>query len=353
MKLGFVTQVYDAEDAVLGFVPRWVEGLAKNCEKVCVVALKVGDVGQLPANVEVREMGQRGKIGRYMRFRKFLSDALGKQGFEALLAHMVPRYARLADRYVRKNGGRTYLWYTHKGVDSRLLKAIPLVDKVFTASAESMRVDTPKKVVTGHGIDLQHFDVKRTTRVRKGPHLLSVGRLTPSKDPITALRALAELRRRGIPATMEWVGAGLVGTDVNYSRDVLHQAEVHQVGTFVEWGGMLPYLRIPKKYSQADLMVSTSLTGSVDKVVLEAMASRLPVIASGEAYPPLWTTLGQGAQELQFKAGDHIALANGIEALWAKTPDERQELGQTLRDIVSEDHEVDALMARLVAAMSQ
>ncbi len=351
MKLVFVTQVYDCNDGVLGFVPEWVRGLANHAEHVMVLALEVGDLGDLPDNVEVRRIGRKGKVARFLRYRKFLRTALATQGCDALLAHMVPRYASLANGIVRKNGARNYLWYTHRGVDRRLLRAVSLVDKVFTASDESLRVDTSKKVVTGHGIDVKHFAGDRHTEKRGGPRLLAVGRLTPSKDAITTVKAVAELRSRGIDASLHWIGAGLVDADVDYARDVLHQCELLELTQHVEWMGAVPYLKIPYHFLNADMLVSSSRTGSVDKVVLEAMASRLPFIASGEAYAPLVTSLGARAADLAFPEGNHTAMADRVQKLWEQGREEREVLGHSLCEIVQRDHEVDDLMGRLIQAM--
>ncbi len=352
MKLVFVTQVYDVDDNVLGFVPRWVEGLAKNVERLKVLALEVGHKGSLPPNVEVREIGRKGRLRRWLRYRNYLRQAFGEQGYTALLAHMVPRYASLADGLVRRHGGRNYLWYTHKGVDQRLERAAEVVDKIFTASEVSLRLPTEKKVVTGHGIDLQHFPWVAAREAEGGPRLLCVGRLTPAKDPLTALRAMALLQQRGLHCTMEWIGDGLVKADVNFSRQVLHEAEMLGVALHVDWAGMVPYRRIPARYAHADLLLSTSRTGSVDKVVLEAMATGLPVVASGEAYPPLWNRLdAETAAKMTFPGGQAEALADRIEAWWATSAAERSAVGQSLRAIVEADHEVERLMGRLVGEM--
>ncbi|MDF1836558.1 MAG: glycosyltransferase, partial [Planctomycetota bacterium] len=227
------------------------------------------------------------------------------------------------------------------------------VDKVFSASDESLRVDSPKQVVTGHGIHVEHFAAQRPNTVREGPQLLAVGRLTPSKDALTTLQAVGELRSRGIPATLKWIGAGLVDADVNYAREVLHQAEVLKLSKHVEWKGAVPYRKIAEHYLGADLLVSSSRTGSVDKVVLEAMASRLPFVASGEAYAPLVTSLGDRAAGLAFCEGDPRALADRVQALWEEGADGRAKLGGELRDIVARDHEVNDLMGRLVKAMGK
>jgi hypothetical protein len=86
-----LTQVIDAKDAVLGFVPRWVEGLARRCERVRVVALEAGDTGALPANVDVRVVGRKGVLVRWLRYRRILREALGKDGFDAVLARAVDK----------------------------------------------------------------------------------------------------------------------------------------------------------------------------------------------------------------------------------------------------------------------
>ncbi|MCC6405710.1 MAG: hypothetical protein IT453_00995, partial [Planctomycetes bacterium] len=215
MKLVFLTQVLDRGDAVLGFVPRWIEGFARHAERVRVVALEVGDTSALPANVDWREVGRRGVIRRYLRYRSILKEALERDGFDAVLAHMVPRYANVAAPFVQKNGARLYLWYTHGGVDARLERAVRQVEKVFTATPESLRVASPKTVVTGHGVDLAHFD-PRGARPDEPTVLLSVGRLTPSKDPLTVIEAVARLAARGRDVRLEWVGGGLAAGDAEY-----------------------------------------------------------------------------------------------------------------------------------------
>ena len=178
-----------------------------------VLALEVGDTSDLPGNVDWVELGRTGAVGRYLRYRGAVRRAFS-EGFDGLLTHMVPRYSTLAAGWARRAGAPHYLWYTHKGVDGRLLRAIERVDGVFTASEESLRVDTPKRIVTGHGIDADHFDVARRAfsdgpGASGGGHLLSVGRLTPAKDPECVLDAVARLRAEGRAVELTWAGGGL------------------------------------------------------------------------------------------------------------------------------------------------
>ncbi|MEM9381188.1 MAG: glycosyltransferase family 4 protein [Planctomycetota bacterium] len=353
MKLVFVTQVLDRGDAVLGFVLRWVEGLARHAESVRVVALTVGDTSGLPDNVDWIALGRRGVVGRYLRYRAALRRSF-REGYDGLLTHMVPRYSAVGARWARAADVPHYLWYTHKGVDARLLRAVEVVDGVFTASDASMRVDTPKKIVTGHGIDALHFDalprVPRDGRTR----LLSVGRLTPSKDPLVVVEALSHLRDEGRDVTLTWAGAALARGDDEYGAMVQRAIEGRGLGDSVHLVGAVPYPEVPELYRDADLFVSASRTGSVDKVVLESMASRLPFVSCNESIPPLLLgdeDLAPAADDFVFPVGDAERLADRIRGWIDMDPVERARRAGLLRDLIVRDHEVDRLMERLVATM--
>ena len=360
MTTTIVTQVIDADDAILGFVSRWVRGLAEHVEALRVVALEVGATDDLPANVDLREIGRRGVVGRYLRYRSVLREALERDGYDCVLAHMVPRYALVAERPARRAGAGLYLWYTHKGVDTRLVRAVPRVDRVFTATAESLRVESPRKLVTGHGIDLCHFAPANPEaagaadggRSQGRPaRVLSVGRLTPAKDPLTVIAAVSMLLARGREVELELVGAGLVSADVGYRRAVEEAIELGGLTDRVILTGSVPYPEIPAIYKRADLLVNASLTGSLDKVVLEAMATGVPVISCNDSVPAVLASLGERSGELGFPPGEAAALADRMEAVLDLAPAARTALGAELRAIVARDHEVDALMARLVREM--
>ncbi len=350
MKLLFLTQVLDREDAVLGFVSRWVRGLAAECEEVRVIALEVGDTSDLPSNVSWREIGRKGRVGRYLRYKRVLKEALAGDAFDAVLAHMVPRYALVAAKPARRAGAGLFLWYTHAGVDARLRRAVKNVDRAFTASPESLRIDTPVKLVTGHGIDVEHFPlVPEPTGMEL--RLLSVGRLTPTKDPLTIFEALTLLRRQGVDAQLEIVGGGLTASDVGYEAEVRSKLAALGLLDSVHLAGARPYPEIPAAYASANIVINASLTGSLDKVTLEAMASGRPVISCNDSAPGLFASLGADADLLLFEAGDAERLAHNIKELARMGAESRAALGQRLRQIVQDEHEIDGLMARLVSEM--
>ncbi|MFT7670908.1 MAG: glycosyltransferase involved in cell wall biosynthesis [Planctomycetota bacterium] len=350
MKLLFLTQTLDRDDAVLGFVSRWIVGLAQHCEAVRVVALEVGNTSDMPDNVDWRELGRKGRVGRFLRYKKFLREAFVSDGYDVVLSHMVPRYTLVSHNPAQRAGVREYLWYTHAGVDARLRKAVEQVDKVFTASDESLRLDIPNKRVTGHGIDLAHFesDVLPQSSPRR---LLSVGRMTPRKDPLTILSALGLLVEAGYDLHLDLVGAGLTGSDEGYADSVRSRIAELGLKHRVNLHGAVSYVDIPESYQRATVVINASLTGSLDKVTLEAMASRRPVVSCNDSSPAIFRELGEAGENLYFPAGDVDALVKSLRALLDQSATDRAKLGQELRDIVARDHDVDVLMERLVREM--
>ncbi|MEL6428513.1 MAG: glycosyltransferase family 4 protein [Planctomycetota bacterium] len=355
MRLVFVTQVLDRGDAVLGFVSRWVEAFAHECERVRVVALEVGDTSGLPANVDTVALGRTGRVRRFLRYRRALTGAF-REGFDGLLTHMVPRYSTLAAPYARRAGVPHHLWYTHKGVDRRLLAAIEVVDGVFTASEESLRVDTPKRIVTGHGIDAAHFEADRAPDPDGRIRLLSVGRVTPAKDPLTVVEAVARLREDGRDVSLTWAGGALAPGDEEYGALVERAVEGRGLESAVRFVGAVPYPEVPTLYRDADVFVNASRTGSVDKVVLEAMAARLPFVTCNESIPPLLDEVlppDDVREHVAFGVGDSASLAERVACVLDESAPAREARAAALHEYVRTRHNVDDLVARLVDHMAR
>jgi glycosyltransferase involved in cell wall biosynthesis len=263
---------------------------------------------------------------------------------------MVPRYALLAEGPARRHGARTYLWYTHAAVDARLVRASNVVQKVFTASSESLRIDTPARVVTGHGIDLDHFGRRGEDPVDP-PRILAVGRLTPAKDPLTVVEAVRRLALAGRDLRLDLVGGGLTVADQAYGARVRQALASSGLAEKVALVGEVPYRDVAAWYARSSVVVNASSTGSIDKVVLEAMASARPFVSCNEAVPPLVADLGPRARSLAFAQGDADDLAAKIAAHLDAPRESRVALGRDMRAIVARDHEVERLAARLVAEM--
>ncbi len=244
MKLLICTQKVDAEDSDLGFFVRWIEEFKKHCE-VEVISLK--------------DLGNGGRLSRAYNLLAKTSTL----DFDAVFVHMNPEYCVAAGWYWRLRGKKIGLWYTHKAVNVRLRIATLFANIIFTASKESFRLNSSKVHVMGHGIDTNFFTPDPS--VHRGDHYLSVGRLSKSKRHDLAILVAGNDGQK-----LKIAGEG------PELENLKEEARVARVD--VEFLGPLTHAQLRDEYRKASQLIHTSETGSLDKVVLEALASGLPIM---------------------------------------------------------------------------
>ncbi len=335
MKLLIVTQSVDLNDPVLGFFHRWLEEFSKYAD-VDVIANRVGTVS-LPSNVRVFSLGkERGasRILRYFEYQKLLFQLIPKS--DGVFFHMCPEYvvgAHILPFVLRK---RTALWYTHKHVSTMLRIATYLVDKIFTASSESFRLQSSKLEVTGHGIDTGFF-VSSMDRQDKN-EILSVSRISSTKNILILLKACLLLREKGESFHCTIVGAPGEGDTValSYYDEVKRFVEENNLQSSVSIVGEKAYASLPPIYQTARVFVNLSQTGSLDKAVLEAMASGCQIVTSNEAFFLI----------LPAECHTHLKPEVVVEAIQRQL---RNNVSQDLRDIVTTKHSLARLIGRIVS----
>jgi glycosyltransferase involved in cell wall biosynthesis len=132
-----------------------------------------------------------------------------------------------------------------------------------------------------------------------GPRLLHVGTLTPVKDHVLLLRALALVRRRGIPATLEVVGDGPLRPQL---QRLTHALELSPI---VHFRGEIGHADLPAVYRAADACVISSRHEAQCMAALEAAACGAPVVGTRVGVIPELTTAVA-------PVGDTGALADAI-----------------------------------------
>ena len=334
----------DADDPVLGFTTEWLNALAVYYDRVDVLTMHAGRIAVAP-NVRVFSAGREkgySEPRRLLVFYSMLARLLRATRYTACFAHMQPLFAALAAPLLRARGVPVTLWYAHSSVTLRLRLAERLVNRVVTPSPESFRLPSRKLTVTGHGVDTDRFTPAPAPRPPDAPFIVvSVGRLSPVKRVEVLIAAAHLLHARGLGFRLRLVGDA-PPQHAAYAADL--RAQAADLGGAVEFAGPVAHAQVADAYRAADVMVTASATGSVDKAVLEAMACGLPVVASGEPYRAM---LAQWGDALLFPEGDAAALADRLSALAQTPPDQRRALGLALREIVAREHSLSRLTQRL------
>jgi glycosyltransferase involved in cell wall biosynthesis len=249
-----------------------VEEFAKHVERIEVICLKEGK-HVLPANVRVHSIGKEKGVSRMkyvLNFYRYIWQL--RHDYDSVFVHMNPEYVVLGGPLWRIWDKRTALWYTHKNVDMKLRIATMFANIIFTASKESFRLRTKKLQVMGHGIDTDFFSPDPS--VPRGEWMLSVGRLMPSKRHDLAIER----------AVREGKALRIAGEGPERAR---LEALARTRGATVQFLGGVTQTQLREEYRTAAYLVHTSETGSLDKVVLEALACGLPVATNDPALKSL------------------------------------------------------------------
>ncbi|MEO9231388.1 MAG: glycosyltransferase [Devosia sp.] len=136
-----------------------------------------------------------------------------------------------------------------------------------------------------------------------GPLIGTVGRLTEVKDHFALLRAFASLLRRR-PARLVIFGDGPL------REELIGYADSLRIGDRVLFPGYVE--DVAACYEALEVFVLSSTTEGFGNVLVEAMASGVPVVSTDAPYGPR-EIMRDGALGPLVPVGDHEALAAAIE----------------------------------------
>ena len=298
----------DTEHPILGFFHAWVLELSKQCESVHVICLQEGK-HSLPPHVTVHSLGKESGKGRYTYLARFfyLIWSLRHQ-YDNVFVHMNQIYVILGAPVWRVLGKKIGLWYAHGTVSPSLKLATHLTNYIFTSTPEGFRINTPKRIIVGQGIDTSLFTPaqKLTTDIKR---LVTVGRISPSKNIDTLLRACAILRDAGTRFHLRIVGVATTPAEKQYETEVRQLASQLKLEDSIEWTGAVSNRALPPVLQQSDIFIHDGATNSLDKTLLEAALCGCIVVSSNPAYKSLTEAI---APDLLFAPKDYEALATCI-----------------------------------------
>lgn len=173
------------------------------------------------------------------------------------------------------------------------------------------------------GIDLERFPPK-IYPCREKVQILGVGRLIPRKGFDVLIRAVAMLPSL-LPFEVVLVGDGP-------EREALTSlAKSLGVAERIQFVGSVPYDDLPARYAEADIYVLSSHAEGMPLVVLEAMASGLPILAT--EVQGIRELVADGVNGWRFPVNDAETLAAHLARL-IQNPAEREALGRASRERV-------------------
>lgn len=134
--------------------------------------------------------------------------------------------------------------------------------------------DFPFKVIPD-GLDLNRFSPVLRSADPNRVRILTIGRLIPRKGFQLLIQALPQVTAEAaVDFEIEIVGDG------PYRDTLVALAKDLKVDELIQFAGSVSYSELPQKYRDADIFVLCSLAEGMPLVVLEAMGTALPIVAS-------------------------------------------------------------------------
>lgn len=344
MRLLVITQKVDKSDPILGFFHGWLAVFSEKTEELTVICLEEGE-HSLPDGTSVLSLGKERQESRWQYLKRFYSYIFHRRNdYDAVFVHMNPVYVILGAPLWKLWNKTIALWYTHKRVDMKLRIAESLADVVFTASQTSFRLESEKVRVMGHGIDTKLFSPGNDNEEHNGLQIVTVGRISPVKDCKTLLRAARKLDEgTDIDFQITIVGGPVTDDDAEYFQELIDYVDTHQLASHVTFVGSVSNEDVVEYYRDADVFVNMSNTGSLDKVVLEAMACNVFPLTSNEALKDVFK---EKSDRHMFSVGDSNALKEMLRKR-ATTPKDSDTLASLRKEVV-ENHSIDSLISQIV-----
>jgi glycosyltransferase involved in cell wall biosynthesis len=334
----------DQDDTALGFTWDWIDELAKHFDHITVVTMSRGVVPGRD-NVDVLSAGQEKGWSRPRRVAEFyrqLLRALRLRRQDVCFAHMNALFLVLAGPILKLRGIPSILWYAHNHRSRLLRVAAAFADLVIASTKTAFPLETPKLRVIGQGIDTQRFRPPET-RAGNGPlRLVTVGRLAPVKNIDLMMRAAKFLAtaRPALDFRFDIVGEPVTSRDREYVAECKALAASLGIAHHVRWCDSVPFKSVNQVYREGGIFLSANDNG-LDKAILEAMASGMPVIAM---HPALAEGLGE------FCATDEATFQEKLLKVSDFNEDARQRLGLQLREFIEQEHGLPRL-GRVIAGL--
>ncbi len=202
---------------------------------------------------------------------------------------MVPMSAHEAAFWAAKITQRPLIWHIRESLKNRkYAQTIRFADRVIANSKDTAgrlrkMADVPNPIVIPNGIEIQNFSLdKKLARDKLGnllglepdwTRLINVGRICPQKNQADVIKVASKVVADFPRTYFLMVGAA----EQDYLRDLKSKVEMLGLQMNVFFYDYTP--DITDYICGSDIMLHTASRESQGRVLLEAMAARIPVVA--------------------------------------------------------------------------
>ena len=273
----------DEADQLLSHQAEIVNLIAREYDHVSVLTGRIGKV-TIPSNVTLKSYNWvRGKkLSNIFNLIKSYILIKKNNDITMMFSHMTFMQSLVILPLTKLQRVRHYLWYAHKSKNIYLQLSARFFDGLITSTRDSCPVRNGKIYPIGQTINSDKFTPKNLIDfpIIK---LVHIGRFDPIKN-ISEIIGVVEKSRVYFPnLTLDIIGSASSISSTKYEQEVKSQF-VHSVTQgWLKFFPGVPREEIPYILEKSHAFIH-SCNAALDKVILEANLSNVPVITSNEEF---------------------------------------------------------------------
>jgi glycosyltransferase involved in cell wall biosynthesis len=257
--------------------------LSQNFDRTVVITAKPF-IKQHPGSIEVFSTGWiEGRsflnaLVFYSIFLKILVPSIFRRKV-FVFSHMTEVQSALIAPLTRFLRVRHFLWYAHASKSKYLSWCHFWLTGIVTSTKGSCPISSEKVHIVGQAISLKFFNHKES-ELQSLTKLIHIGRFDPSKNLESILNLVDKIRLTISDITFCQVGGA---SNSLYAKDSKRIQEKYSECDWVTFSPNVSRVEIPEILSSSGCFIH-SFSGSLDKSLLEATASKVPVVTINKEY---------------------------------------------------------------------
>lgn len=318
-----------------------VNQLASHFNSVTVLTGHMGAC-RVSENVQVINFkwvaGKRGSS--LLRLLRIFLKTVIKNRYSVLFSHMTSTHSAFVSPITKLLRLKHYLWYAHtsNGVYLRVSKL--LTNGIITSTPGSCPLVGEKIYPIGQSIDKIKFEKQQQTHYPI-KNLIHTGRLDPSKNIDLIIEGVELLRKNYSELTLEIVGSPSSDLYKQYSQDLISKFSLAPYNSWLKFTPYIPREDLPKLLRGKDGFIH-SFQGSLDKTLVEATFSGLPVVTINREYLNIFGSWGSSHNY------DDLTIESEALVLFKMSEDEIKREVDRRYALAVVQHEVTGWVDRLV-----
>ena len=321
-----------------------VNQLSSKFDQITVLTAQVG-VCNTEKNVKVVSFDwvEGKRVSSLLRFLKVFINTVRSEKFSVLFSHMTSIQSAFVSPITRVIGLKHYLWYAHTSNGNFLKISRLLSDGIITSTPGSCPLKGSKVYPIGQSINSQKSRQKKSN-TQSIKNLVHIGRFDPSKNIEAIVYEVKKLRIDFPDLKLEVIGSPSSDKYKDYESNVKAKFNSEVQSGWLKFTPHIPRSSLPDLLQTYDCFIH-SFQGSLDKTIVEATFSGLPVITINNEYRKIF-----GSWDLINRGVDN-SLKDEAQLLLKLDGDKRQSEVDRRYEVALVQHELTGWIDRLVSIL--